>query len=69
LIGDLAEDFFPWNKPKFSLENAALWVVAAITTLFAIPTIIGEGVRISAVGIGAVLGASVTQISQALAPV
>lgn len=68
---DIANIFFPWKEPKFILGDAAFWVVALITAIFAAPALIlhiGVEATIAAVALGAFVGAGVQQVSNALEP-
>ena len=69
---DIANVFFPWKQPKFLLGDAAFWIVALITAIFAAPALIaGPGaavIAVGAVGVGAFVGAGVQQLSYALEP-
>lgn len=66
----MAETFFPWSEPSFPLGDAALWIVALVTALLAIPTgFTSDAVAIAATGVGAFVSGGIQQVSLSLAPV
>ena len=69
---DIANIFFPWKEPKFLLGDAAFWVVALVTAIFAAPVLFAEAgaeaIAFGSVGLGAFVGAGVQQVSSALEP-
>jgi hypothetical protein len=62
-VENLVEVTMPWKRKHFALGDAAFWIIAAISTMFAIPT--GGA---SLVGTCAFLGAGVAQTSYSLQP-
>ncbi|KAK0639122.1 hypothetical protein B0T16DRAFT_422464 [Cercophora newfieldiana] len=67
-IPQIAKTFFPPQDETFPFGDAAPWIIAILTVLFAIPLLAGETAALVGVGAGALLIGSTTTVNDQLEP-
>jgi hypothetical protein len=59
----------PWKEPNFALGDASFWMIAIFVVMLAIAPEIGIPIEVgTAAGVGAVMGAGISELSYSLEP-
>ncbi len=67
-IADIAQRFFPPQDQNFPFGDAAPWIIAVLTLLFAFPLLAGNTAALVGIGAGALLIGATTTIDNEMAP-
>ncbi|KAK0720232.1 hypothetical protein B0H67DRAFT_180062 [Lasiosphaeris hirsuta] len=67
-IPQIAQNFFPPQDTSFPFGDAAPWIIAILTIIFAFPILAGETAALVGVGVGALLIGSATTVTDQLEP-
>lgn len=58
IVGDMAENFFPWKSPTTNIGNALPWIQAVISTFLSFIPVVGPLFSLPKAALGVVTGAA-----------